>query len=550
MLQKFRYEQCDSNSLVCVKDGFLRQATVTTNIVFILVFVLTNGTLKGFFRLAHPNAIDTMTFTPEELPPGTPPAFQDLTGDGQVWVPKYSHACTFGPGEFTTTMMNLVKNPNLNSNWLFRADIIYDDHPDSLEAQDNQIFPLGTTRDIQYYVPQRTLVRTLIPRNPRRDAPLNQTCCFYRSSSTETGHESSLLIYTPHATCSQDLPFYHPKVGGIAHLQEWDASTENGTISVYFLPFPGESVDDQKLQRVAYHLLEILNKHGHSNAAGYVKRVHHDIVVPQHVFQDRYSELKNKYASELIDTWAETTDPRKHVFEDLGIASFLIELWKDMYKDTEFPGFVDIGCGNGLLVYILLQEGYNGWGFDARARKSWVKYKIPSSSSPSGNSLEKLLLLPSVVPRGIENGVVSPDDIQNGIFPQGTFIVSNHADELTPWTPILATISECPFIMIPCCSHNLTGERWRAPPPRDKSKGRSAFASLVDWATRIAEDCGWEVETEMLRIPSTRNTCLLGRGRTSKASDIEIDTILQKYGGVGGYCDNVAKLLKTNPRGH
>jgi len=363
----------------------------------------------------------------------------------------------------------------------------------------------------------------------------------------------TLVIYEPHASAVEDLPFYHPKVRGIAQLHEWDPATNTGTISVHFLLFQEDGIDQVKLERVAYHLLQIIHKHGHTTAVGYTKRVHHDLVVPQSRFQDRYSELKNKYARTLVDSWAESTDPSKHVFEDLGIASFLIELWADMYRDTDFPGFVDIGCGNGLLVHILQSEGYMGWGFDARERKSWAQYKGTSPSSPSGESLQRLLLLPSVVTSGTDDGegnLSKSDDIHDGIFPEGTFIISNHADELTPWTPILAAISQCPFIMIPCCSHNLTGERYRAPPPKDKSKSPSAFASLVDWVTRIGEDCGWEVETEMLRIPSTRNTGLLGRKRTKEADEVDIPTILQKYGGVEGYYGNVAKLVKSAPRAH
>jgi tRNASer (uridine44-2'-O)-methyltransferase len=286
---------------------------------------------------------------------------------------------------------------------------------------------------------------------------------------------------------------------------------------------------------------------------GYVKRVNHDLIIPQPKFQDRYAHLKSKYARQLVDTWAESTDPVKHVFEDLGIAAFLIELWIAMYKDSPFPGFVDIGCGNGLLVYLLTQEGYDGWGFDARSRKSWANYTTPTTASPSGKSLEERLLLPSIIPvRGPEN-TTSPLDaakIHDGLFKSGTFIVSNHADELTPWTPILGLISQCPFIMIPCCSHSLTGERFRAPPPRDKTKSKSTYASLVDWACRIAEDCGWQPETEMLRIPSTRNTGIVGRNRTTAASDIELSAILLKYGGVEGYYDNVVKLLKAESRGH
>lgn len=38
------------------------------------------------------------------------------------------------------------------------------------------------------------------------------------------------------------------------------------------------------------------------------------------------------------------------------------------------PSFVDLGCGNGLLVYILNKEGYPGSGIDVRKRKIWNHY--------------------------------------------------------------------------------------------------------------------------------------------------------------------------------
>ncbi|KAI8675382.1 TRNA (uracil-O(2)-)-methyltransferase [Fusarium keratoplasticum] len=510
-----------------------------------------------------------LPFDPEELPPGSPPALRADGDGGGGWVPVCRHACTFETRYFDDIMLNLVRNPNLNSKWLFRADVLYDNGDDSQPHNKDLVKDCPSIPGFQGLICQRTIVRRLIPRNTLRDAPLDQTCSFYTSSPRSESEDSpegeglirSLTIYLPHATSAAEMPYYHPKVRGVGQLHEWDPATNTGTISVHFLPFEDDPAIEEadreanrvKLGRIAHHLLQTIHKHGHANAVGYVKRVNHDVVVPRERFQDRYSELKNKYARRLTRSWLETTDPSKHVFEDLGIAAFLIELWRDMYKDAEFPGFVDIGCGNGLLVHILREEGYTGWGFDARERKSWAQYNGSSSMSPSGKSLQRLLLLPSVVSREVANGEqdgVGPDDIHDGIFPKGTFIISNHADELTPWTPILAAISACPFIMIPCCSHNLTGDRWRAPPPRDKAKGKSMFASLVDWVTLIAEDCGWKVETEMLRIPSTRNTGLLGRARAKDLDEVDIAGVLHKYGGVGGYYNNVVKLLKSMPRGH
>ncbi|KAL7894882.1 hypothetical protein HDV63DRAFT_143099 [Trichoderma sp. SZMC 28014] len=551
-----------------------------------------------------------MVFQPQEIPPGSRPLIEEEDATS-VWMPIYSHACTFGPEVFSDKMMDLIKNPNLNSSWLFRADILYDEKQqtggstststssggcdsatttaaattnnsndsagadadaDAVDPDSNGISPQPPVTPVAVAIRGmalvRTLVRRLIPRNERRDKPLEQTCAFYTRAQDPA---ATLVIYMPHAPSADSLPFYHPKVRGIAHLHQWDGQGQ-GTISVHFLPYPEHPLTDSKLQRTAYHLLEVLDKHGHGAVRGYVKRVNHDLVIPQDRFQNRYALLKSKYARQMVDSWAEKTDPSKHVFEDLGIAAFLIELWNDMYpKDTPFPGFVDIGCGNGLLVALLTREGYSGWGFDARERKSWAQYRTRGHASPSGFSLEERLLLPSVVATPAatsgqaqashqaeaeaETHLLLRDGvIHDGAFPPGTFIISNHADELTPWTPILAASSRCPFIMIPCCSHNLTGEKFRAPPPRDKSKAKSTYASLVDWVSRIAEDCGWRVETEMLRIPSTRNTCLLGRRRTrgddGQETQVDVAALVERYGGTGGYYENVAKLVKSGPRGH
>lgn len=500
-----------------------------------------------------------MPFEPFELPPGSPPCFQDLTPDAHdaCWVPQCRHACTFGPHLFVDRMMNLIRNPNINSTWLFRADILYDDG-DGVASPPPSCAALA--RDIKDLPRQRTLVRKLIPRSERRDRALEQTCTFHRSvPSTPSSSSASLVIYVPHAPSAADLPFYHPKVRAIAHLHEWDPVSQTGSVSVHFLPFqqPPDDAERSKLRRTAFHLLQTLHKHGQSSVTGYVKRVHHDVIVPQARFQDRYAALKAKYARRLVDGWAESTGPTKHVFEDLGIAAFLMELWADMYGvDGRFPGFVDMGCGNGLLVYILLQEGYSGWGFDARARKSWAQYQTDDPhAAPESRSLQQRLLLPKVVSDNCTGAwpfdAADAQAIHDGVFPPGTFIISNHADELTPWTPILGALSQSPFITIPCCSHSLAGDKFRAPPPRDKAKPRTTYASLVDWVARIAGDCGWEVETEMLRIPSTRNTCLLGRRRLEGAPDeIDFGALLRKHGGVEGYAANVAKLLKSGPRGH
>lgn len=495
-----------------------------------------------------------MAFAPIDFGNDAPSSIEDLSGSR--WVPLFQNPCTFGPDVFSTVMMNFIRNPNLNSSWLFRADILVEHDPgQETSPRSTSLEPIPV--HFRGFLTDKVLVRKLIPRNTQRDKPLDQTCLIYHSSEQDDIRRS-LVVYKPHLTSPSDMPFYHPSVQGLAFLHEWNPSRNEGAISIHYNFFGGHG-QSPKLVRTALNLLSLLHRHGEGSKAGYVKRVHHDTIVPQVALQTTYATLKKKYARRLIDSWAEVTDPSKHVFEDLGIAAFLIELWRQMYETSEFPGFVDIGCGNGLLVYILGEEGYRGWGFDARQRKSWDNYNTSTGGPDGTRSLRQHVLLPSMIQTSLERqedvtkDLTTSDNsgmIHGGLFPKGTFVISNHADELTPWTPILAAVSECPFIMIPCCSHDLSGARFRAPSPKEEGKSPSAYSSLVEWVSNIARDCGWELEKEMLRIPSTRNTGLIGRNRTGDCSAVDIQYILTKYGGTGGYVDNVMKLVKTAPRGH
>lgn len=481
--------------------------------------------------------------------------YEDGINPTAGWNPLFRNECSFDVEIFHRVMLNLIKNPNINSSWLFRADILLDrvgaevSEPPAM-ALDAQP-PLPEFQGLQI---RRLVVRRMIPRNELRDKPMVQSCVFYTGSAPD-GLQRSLVIYLPHVLSKEDIPFYHPAVRGIAFLHDWDQEATKGAVSTHYLFFDSSSTTE-KLTRTALNLLRVLHKHGEGQVSGYKKRVNHDVLVPQVALQNRYASLKQKYARDLVKGWEEVTDPTKHVFEDLCIAAFLIELWQQLYKDAEFPGFVDIGCGNGLLVHILNCEKYTGWGFDARARKSWAKYssevsiRTVSDGLQHQASLKTLVLLPSVT-RDMEHSdqKIQTNQVHDGLFPEGTFIISNHADELTPWTPILARMSNCPFIMIPCCSHDLAGQRFRAPPPKDKTAPTSTYNSLCAWVSQIAEDCGWEVEREMLRIPSTRNTAFIGR-RLAKDSELDVHALLHKYGGTGGYYENVAKLLKSSNRGH
>ncbi|KAI0020644.1 hypothetical protein F4780DRAFT_357752 [Xylariomycetidae sp. FL0641] len=499
-----------------------------------------------------------MAPVPEQYEDGSPSLLQD--DSGATWTPLYRMDCAFGPEIFSKVMMNLIRNPNINSAWLFRADILHEEDPQPEKRDKTPPSPQTIIVKFAHFDLAKLLVRRLIPRNPLRDQPLDQTCLLYHGQ--DTGElRRSLVVYMPHVSSPSEMPFYHPVVRGLAFLHEWHAEESKATISMHYCFFDDHDRDN-KLTRTAFHLLSTLYKHGEGQKKGYVKKVHHDTIIPQAPFQTTYTRLKGKYARTLIENWAEVTDPTKHVFEDLGIAAFLIELWARMYQDSPFPGFVDIGCGNGLLVYILRQEGYTGWGFDARQRKSWMNYSELMDSGSGDEkkpSLRQHVLLPSIIQdqRGAEDpqihtleGTGSSDLLHDGLFPTGTFIISNHADELTPWTPILAALSDSPFIMIPCCSHDLSGARFRAPAPKQQGKPPSAYSSLVEWVAGIGRDCGWHVEKEMLRIPSTRNAAFIGRKQEQRLSSEELQAVVDKYGKTDGYLDNVIKLVKGETRGH
>ncbi|GJQ75694.1 hypothetical protein Trydic_g17768 [Trypoxylus dichotomus] len=113
----------------------------------------------------------------------------------------------------------------------------------------------------------------------------------------------------------------------------------------------------------------------------------------------------------MIEIWPENTDPLKFVYEDIAIASYLICIWESV-KTTQKPTFLDLGCGNGLLVHILSQEGYDGYGVDVRKRKIWDTY--PSTTK---------LLVKTIIPSAAS------------LFPDTDWIIGNHSDELTPWIP-------------------------------------------------------------------------------------------------------------------
>ncbi|WFD31285.1 tRNA(Ser) (uridine(44)-2'-O)-methyltransferase [Malassezia sp. CBS 17886] len=406
------------------------------------------------------------------------------------------------------------------------------------------------------------------------------------------------------------VPYYHPAVRAVAFhfapAPAGDPTTAEAAVSlqsppsapaavrVDFAPFgfaprgapPARALHaarlgastriepEGRLGRTALSLLRLLHNHSFGHATHYVKRVLHDVIVPRDEYQDVYIALRDRYAGDLIAGWREVTDPKKHVFEDLGIAAWIMVLWKYQFADGRAPGgFVDIGCGNGLLVYILTREGFHGYGCDARERRSWAAYR------DGGADLRTECVDAAAAVRA------SLGHAPTGL-PDGCFLIGNHADELTPWIPVLASsIPACAgFVNIPCCPWTLQGDKFtpthmpldRAhlarllqgasaepeflgngrpskdaavplvpasrplPPPLSRPAARDLLARtlwFVDrqlhasdgashskhlayyaYVTVLHMQAGWCLENEALRIPSTKNWAFVGRHRVDACS--------------------------------
>ena len=568
----------------------------------------------------------------ETLSP-SPILHTDIGEDGWSTSPDLKEdGLPFTPEVIDSLTLFLLTNPNKMSSNLFRADVLFDSlgflrtplQKERLFADATGKKTMGAAGDgaggddvrpiparkVEGFELERTVVRRLIPRNPLLDRPLEQSCHFYGAygpinATAEDGGgvmnshycKRRLVIYTPHVTSKEDLPWYHPLLQSWALLYDYNKPYiepgGTGQLSLHFQLYPNEPIEN-RLERTLNALLNTQIRLARcsdptTTPDGGNYKPNKDNVLPQHLVQDTYARLKLKYATGLCRDWVEDTEPSKHVFEDLAITAFLVELWRSMYgvvpageregehdqkeytTATDFPGFVDVACGNGVLVYVLLMEGYHGWGFDARARKTWkifpewiqqrlreeVYIPKPFADTVSGSDSEK------------EDSIIGGMTTHTGMFQKDTFIISNHADELTVWTSLMAALanpqSPLPFIAIPCCSHSLSGARYRYPPPKNKKNkkdkdepnpeegeekeeeeveqnpqpatgdlkalrnakldaaqpdtgiNKSTYATLTEKAIQVAEEIGYEVEKTMLRIPSTRNMGVIGgRRRTTQ----------------------------------
>ncbi|TGZ82462.1 DUF1613-domain-containing protein [Ascodesmis nigricans] len=479
--------------------------------------------------------------TPNELLPH-PDSFRSITnGVSQLWLPALTLPFGGSSSSFLSAVDEMILHPEHTSTWILRAEILYS----STEPSSSPPDPEPHSASVPFFTSTRSRTRRLLPRNPANDAAAIQSIL---QLSASDGSFRELYLLLPHGDIN-NLPFYLPKVAGVGFLftpsnaitspaqvftQPNQTSSHRITLLyAYKTTAPNLSL---RLSRTATRLLTRAKKLGEN--PDYQKRVHHDVIIRRETYQDKYIVLRERHAQRLLEGWRENTDPKKHVYEDIGIATFLICLWEEMYQRPQL-GFVDMGCGNGVLVDILLKEGWTGFGFDARARKSWDGF-----DSSTRAALKEGILVPWLLP-GAPASTDWEKGLHDGQFEIGAFIIANHADELTGWAPLLAKACNGAFLAIPCCSHDLSGEKKRKMP--GQSISNSTYAGLVAWTQRLAAEM-WEVETEILRIPSTRNAGIVGR--RVKQNGLQPSDVLAREGGAAGWVERAEKLRRSEAGGH
>lgn len=449
------------------------------------------------------------------------------------WIPLGTCLAHFDCTTFLHILRQHIAHPERTSSNILRADIIE-------EREEVEPGPILSSKT--------TIKRILLPRRPHLDAALHQTCTLYRKANGD-----ALAVYIPQTEEGQpveleQIPFYHPKIRAIAFTYqarstpglEAEANVVEGDLYIHVIPFACHasfsalSQSSHRLSRTALSLMETVSQHSWGRKHNYQKRVVHDTLVCREEYMDLYIKLKAKHASTVISTWVESTNAAKHVFEDIGIAAFLILLWKETELATgrKMSTFVDVGCGNGLLVYLLKAEGYEGFGFDLQVRKSWAVWRGLNDTDLRTISLDA----PAMVEKS------------EALLPPGCFLIGNHADELSSWIPLLAhAVPDCyGFVNIPCCLFQLDGQHFgknkytfekeelsrllgrpddscafshawkeydRGPPRQGTSISTTRNINYLRYLSHLHLQAGWHLEKEALRIPSTKNWALVGRRR-------------------------------------
>ncbi|XP_030347747.1 probable tRNA (uracil-O(2)-)-methyltransferase isoform X1 [Strigops habroptila] len=329
----------------------------------------------------------------------------------------------------------------------------------------------------------RAVLRTLLPRGRPAGPPAPPT----RELAVQDVYNGT-VTFLPLEENSEGK--YEIKKCNIYQIQLAYIKDEEWSVSIV-APFPEDWFSDgiayPKLAWLGNELLSKLAKWSVEQKPSEFKSTLSLISVAK--YSKVYQDLKEKY-KEMVKVWPEVTDPEKFVYEDVAIATYLLILWEEERKEkglTKKQSFVDLGCGNGLLVHILNNEGHSGRGIDVRRRKIWNMYG-------PGTHLEESTIMPG----------------DSHLFPDTDWLIGNHSDELTPWIPVIAARSSysCCYFVLPCCFFDFHGKYSR------RQSKKTQYREYLDFIAQVGFICGFNVEEDCLRIPSTKRVSLIGKSRT------------------------------------
>lgn len=226
------------------------------------------------------------------------------------------------PRKFEIAISQLIHHPEYNSTLILRSEVVEETESDFVEAVPR----------LEGYHPVQCIHRRLLPRRPGRDAALEQYCSLHAS---ESGNPHTLIL-TPILAPGASLPYYHPSVSHLAfrYIHSPMNTDTSPRLRIEALPLPDTPTDlNSRLYRTCLALLDTLHRYGWGAMTNYKKRVQHDCLVSREAYQDLYLVMRERHKG-LVDTWQEVTDPLKHVFEDIGIATYLMLLWKDTFSTS------------------------------------------------------------------------------------------------------------------------------------------------------------------------------------------------------------------------
>lgn len=368
------------------------------------------------------------------------------------------------------------------------------------------------------------------------------TAQFIDSRATNDIHNAVFGLVIPESVITPDnpramryWPFQYPKVR--CYRFSYGVGKEGGTLRYSVVPLGDEACNPRHFEtlqrhskRTAQKLLSTVRKRAESydpvlKCSTYVKRVVHDNLLTEHEYRKRYDLLKVKY-SFWVEKWTECTDPVKFVYEEMGIAAYLCALWEKERREeglTEKQTFLDCGCGNGFLVYLLIMEGHEGIGIDLQKRNIWDQY-------------------PEKVRASLRHEELDPQTFDCSKW---DWILGNHSDELSPWIPVMAARCQRKkpdrmmvnldertlpddgpkkavrragpkIFILPCCFYDFDGKKvvfgnTRRTLGVRAASGTGKYEQYYRWIAQIAKAFGFTVEYENLRIPSTKYVSILGR---------------------------------------